>query len=127
MKYLADTDVLIDYLKGKKPLDHVYISGGLGISTISYGELLYGAYKSPDKDRALHIITAALTDLSIQIIPLHDEIMHHFAKNKIYLERSGERLDDFDLLIASTALFYSLTLLTRNLKHFHRIPQLKIK
>jgi predicted nucleic acid-binding protein len=31
-----------------------------------------------------------------------------------------------DLLIAATALAYDLTLLTRNRRHFQRIPDLKL-
>jgi tRNA(fMet)-specific endonuclease VapC len=42
------------------------------------------------------------------------------------LEKSGSRLDDFDLTIASCALAHNLTLVTNNLKHFSRIEGLKI-
>ncbi|VVA44581.1 Ribonuclease VapC10 (fragment) [Candidatus Roizmanbacteria bacterium] len=43
MKYLVDTDVLIDHLRGKKKLDPTLLKDGVGISIITYGELLYGA------------------------------------------------------------------------------------
>jgi predicted nucleic acid-binding protein len=42
------------------------------------------------------------------------------------LEKSGTRLDDFDLTIASCELAHNLTLVTNNLKHFSRIEGLKI-
>jgi predicted nucleic acid-binding protein len=45
---------------------------------------------------------------------------------KASLEKSGNRLDDFDLTIASCALAHNLTLVTNNLKHFSRIEGLKI-
>lgn len=126
MKYLTDTDVLIDHLKGKRRIDEHFVKEGLGISVISYGELLYGSYKSSSPDKTFHIITSALHDLAIAIIPLTDGSMHIFAKTKVQLEVKGVRLDDFDLLIAATALHHSLQLFTRNKKHFARIPNLKI-
>ncbi len=35
-------------------------------------------------------------------------------------------LIDADLLIAATALEHDLTLMTQNLRHFNRIPDLKL-
>jgi tRNA(fMet)-specific endonuclease VapC len=46
---------------------------------------------------------------------------------KANLEQSGTRLDDFDLILASCALAYNLTLVTNNEKHFKRIDGLKIE
>lgn len=38
----------------------------------------------------------------------------------------GNLIPDLDLLIASTALEHALVLLTRNRRHFQRIPQLRL-
>jgi predicted nucleic acid-binding protein len=35
-------------------------------------------------------------------------------------------IPDTDLLIAATALAENLTLVTRNVRHFNRIPELKL-
>ena len=43
------------------------------------------------------------------------------------LEGSGQRIDQFDLLIAATALHQQMTLVTSNLKHFERIQGLEIE
>jgi tRNA(fMet)-specific endonuclease VapC len=40
------------------------------------------------------------------------------------LSRRGQLAPDLDLLIAATAMHYDLTLLTRNVRHFARIPGL---
>jgi tRNA(fMet)-specific endonuclease VapC len=45
---------------------------------------------------------------------------------KASMEKSGMRLDDFDLIIAACALAYNLTLVTNNSKQFSRIEGLKI-
>jgi len=41
------------------------------------------------------------------------------------LRRQGQLLPDFDLLKAATALYYDLTPLTYNVRHFAHIPDLK--
>jgi tRNA(fMet)-specific endonuclease VapC len=52
--------------------------------------------------------------------------MERFAETRAYLRRRGQRIADFDLLIAATALHHDLTLLTFNLRHFERVPDLKL-
>lgn len=127
MRYLIDTDVLIDILRGKHTIEKEVVAAGIGISIINFGELIYGAYKSPDPLKALKIAESFLIDLHISIIPLGKEIMYSFAEMKAKLERSGQRLEDFDLLIAASAKVSGLTLITRNIKHFARIHGLKVK
>lgn len=124
MKYLADTDVLIDHLRGKKKLDPTLLEGGVSISIITYGELLYGAEKSANKEKAKRTVLDFIENLSIKIANLSEEIMQKYATIKTGLEKKGQKLDDFDLLIASTAMSGSLVLLTRNIKHFSRIKKL---
>lgn len=125
MKYLADTDILIDHLRGKKKLDPALLKDEVGISIITYGELLYGAEKSVNKEKTKQTVLDFIKNLPIAIIDLSEEIMQKYATVKAGLEKKGQRLDDFDLLIASTAMSDSLILLTRNIKHFSRIKELK--
>ncbi len=42
-------------------------------------------------------------------------------------EIQGQRLDDFDLVIAACALTHGLILITNNEKHFRRIEGLQIE
>jgi predicted nucleic acid-binding protein len=42
------------------------------------------------------------------------------------LRRQGKLIPDNDLLIAATALHHGLVLVTNNLHHFQRIPNLPI-
>ncbi|OGG03075.1 hypothetical protein A2W14_05210 [Candidatus Gottesmanbacteria bacterium RBG_16_37_8] len=126
MKYLLDTDVIINHIRGKKAIDKKVISEGSTISIISYGELLYGACKSKNKEKSLNLISSFLNDLSIKIINLDEKIMREYAEVKTALEKIGNRLDEFDLLIGITAKLNSLTLKTGNIKHYQRIPGLKV-
>ena len=48
-----------------------------------------------------------------------------YADIRWQLERIGKRIDHFDLLIAATALHEDLIVVTGNIDHFNRIPDLK--
>jgi len=125
MKYLADSDVLIDHIRGKKYLDPAIITEGLGMSIISLGELLSGAYKSSNAEKSLKEIDQIFS-LGVTVENLSHEIMNTYAKIRIELEKSGKKLDEFDLLIAATAIVNKLILVTRNIDHFKRIKGLKL-
>lgn len=126
MKYLADSDVLIDHIRGKKYLDPAIISEGFGISIISLGELLSGAYKSSNTEKSLKEIDQIFS-LGVTVENLNHEIMNVYAKTRVDLEKSGERLDEFDLLIGATAVVNHLILVTRNIRHFKRIKGLQLQ
>jgi len=126
MKYLLDTDVVIDHIKGKRILPGKIIETGLSISIITYGELLYGAEKSKDKDKSFRVVFSFLEELAVDIVGLDKDIMALYAQLKANLEVAGQRLDNFDLLIGVTAAKNNFSLITRNIKHFERIKGLKI-
>ena len=68
-----------------------------------------------------------LLEQSLDILITGQETAEIFGKMKSKLESNGNRLDDFDLLIASTALAHNLVLVTNNKKHFQRIEGLKLE
>jgi len=128
MSYLIDTDILIYAVKGyenvltrlKKNRD-IPVS----ISLISYAELVYGAKKSQYPER--NMITVARIRNIYPVVGLDTEIMEVFADIKAKLVKEGTRIEDMDLLIAATALYMDMTLVTNNTKHFARIEGLKIE
>lgn len=126
MKYLLDTDLVVNQLRGKTRIKESIIEKGAAVSIITFGELLYGAEKSTNKENSLAIISSFISDLQIDILGLNQEIMSVYAKTKKSLEEAGKRLDEFDLLIGATASFHSLSIATLNLRHFKRIPGLRI-
>jgi predicted nucleic acid-binding protein len=60
------------------------------------------------------------------MVPLTDPVMETFARIRADLRRGGRLISDLDLLIAATAIHHDLTLITRNVRHFERIPALSI-
>ena len=54
-------------------------------------------------------------------------IFETFGEVKASLQKKGKSIEDFDLLIGSTALYLNYTLVTNNVKHFSLIPDLRIE
>ncbi len=50
-----------------------------------------------------------------------------YAEIRVALEASGQRLDDPDLRIAAICLAHDLTLVTGNVRHFERVPGLRVE
>ena len=127
MKYLVDSDWLIDAYVGRigaaRMLDELRPQG-LVVSIISHGELLEGAFDVPDSDARLGRIYSLLNQF--ETLPLTDPIMEVFGRTRSDLRRTGRLIPDLDLLIAATAIHHDLILMTRNLRHFARIPDLRI-
>ncbi len=91
---------------------------------MTVGELYEGAFGSPDPEAELSIIRRFLQSFSI--LDLNDPIMERFATLRALLRRRGELIPDLDLLVGATAVHYDLTLLTSNVRHFRRIPDLRL-
>lgn len=125
IKYLIDTDVAVDHIRGSRYLPSEIIKKGAAISIISIAELLYGAYKSANPKKNLRNLDELL-GLGVEVKNLNIEIVDVYAQLKVDLERAGERIDEFDLLIGACAKVNALNLVTRNIKHFERIKGIKI-
>jgi tRNA(fMet)-specific endonuclease VapC len=125
--YLIDTDWLIDAITGVPAacalLDRLS-DAGLAVSVVSLGELFEGVHHSPDPKRHLAALKGFLTGYTM--LTLSEPIMEVFASIRARLRRSGLLIPDFDLLIAATAIHHERTLLTRNLRHFARLPELTL-
>lgn len=127
MNYLVDSDWVASYLKGRKEaLDLLTSLGreGLAISLISFGEIYEGIYYGPDPKS--HEAGFRNFLKWVNVLPLNRKIMQRFAHLRGELRRKGRLIGDPDILIAATALYHNLTLVTRNIKHFQRIPDLKL-
>lgn len=76
--------------------------------------------------RAQEAAFALLCQASL-ILPLTDQVVDRAATLYGDLHRQGTLLPDADLLIAATALDAQRTLVTNNLAHFQRVPNLVIE
>lgn len=127
MKYLVDSDLTADYLSGFTRAINVLdplMADGLAISLVTYGEIYEGIFSGRDPNAAERTFRRWLT--SIKVLPLSQPIMRRFARIRGDLRSQGQLIPDPDIMIAATALHLHLTLVTRNRKHFSRIPGLNL-
>ena len=127
MKYLVDTDWIIDHFNGiesvTKKLEK-YTASGICTSIISVAELYEGVYGSKDYDASLETLETFLE--GITVLSIDQEICKIFGRERNKLRKQGSIIGDCDLLIASICLRHNLILLTNNKKHFEKLGALKI-
>lgn len=125
--YLLDTNIVIFLFKGHESVTKKIKKAKLSncfISEITVVELKYGAAKSNRPNHHNEIIENFIQDVGI--IPIFD-VIDEYAQEKVRLEKEGNRIDDFDLLIGVTAVANNLTLVTNNTSHLRRIRNIKIE
>lgn len=125
--YLIDTDYVVDWLKGQQParaLLEVLAPDGLAISIITYGEVYEGIYYGTKPQEYTHGFQQFLRGANV--LPLTRRIMQRFARVRGELRRTGLIIGDPDILIVATALYHELVVVTRNIRHFERIPGLTL-
>jgi predicted nucleic acid-binding protein len=126
LKYLIDTDWIIDHLNGiesvTKKLEK-FSTFGICTSVVSVAELYEGVYGSKNSGASLDALETFLE--GITILSIDQEAYKIFGRERNKLRKQGIIIGDFDLLIASICLRYNLILLTNNKKHFEKIDSLK--
>ncbi len=129
--YLFDTDILSNLVKKRPP---PYLIERLRvipqekqyISSITIGEIVYGAFKSDQKEKHLTQLKDKLIPL-VQLIPFDEKEAFTYGEIRSILEKSGTPLNDTDLMIAATAVANNLVLITGNEKHFGIIENLQVE
>ena len=129
---IFDTTFLIDLVKGDKgaakKAEEVDTAGFFkAISVVTVHEYLRGIYYLFSHDKNLLKIKLEKAEAELirfEILPYTYEIARKAAEIDAKLARDGTSISFSDIIIAATALHYKLTLVTRNLKHFSRIPEL---
>lgn len=127
MKYVVDSDGVIDYLNGQRravALIAALVDDGFGISLLTVGKIHEGMLGSGDPKLADAAFQRLLR--TVTVVPLNREIMRRYGQIRRQLRDVGQLIGDFDIAIAATALHHDLTLVSRNLDHFRRIPELRI-
>lgn len=121
-KYLLETSTCIELLRGNKKVRQKCIEHNMlcCISVITAIELLYGAYNAPEKYREQELNKARMLIDYYTIVGI-DEIPELFSCEKIRLEKVGNVIEDFDLMIGTTGVTGNLIVVTHNIKHFNRI------
>ena len=127
MLYVLDTNTAIYYFKGmgrvaSRLLDQAPRQVGL-CAVVEY-ELLVGIEKSNSPDRRRRQLQALKS--AVTYLPFAQEEAHQAGRLRAFLERSGNAIGPYDVLIAASALARGATLVTHNFKEFSKVPDLKI-
>jgi tRNA(fMet)-specific endonuclease VapC len=128
--YLLDTNICAFYLRGKYDIDQRIDNVGWEhcyISEITMLELKMGVELSRQKDGIdrTEQLNRFLED--IRVLPINNAI-DFAAHEKIRLRLAGTPCNDnFDLLIACTAIANGMICVTDNTKDFHRFENIQLE
>ncbi len=129
--YLLDTDILSNLMKrapastlvarlARVPPEDQFTS------SVTLGELLYGAHRSSRTAALLERIEETLLP-ELPILPFDAAAARRYGELRAELERRGTRIGDADTRVASIALSRGLTVVTGNERHFQQVPGLEIE
>lgn len=110
---LADTSVFIAEETGRT-LDAESLPGELAVSIITIGELRAGVLAADAVDvrnRRLATLTAAL---QLEPVPVDDMVAAEWARLRVLLRDSGQRMPVNDSWIAATAMALDVPVVTQN-------------
>lgn len=130
MALLFDTDAISELLRPRPNPSYLRWVQTLPredqfTSAICVGELFKGAFRSKSRERHLTNIENRVLP-AVTVLPYDVATARVFGKLRAHLEANGEILPDADIQIAATAVHHGLELVTGNIRHFQRIPGLRL-
>lgn len=128
MTHLLDTNVCIEVMRGNTSLQEAFAAhhpDDLGVSMITVFELYSGAAlcRQPEKERKKveHLLDP------LHILPFDLVPSRRAAELRAFLQRRGDLIGPYDLLIAGHALAMDVTLVTHNTAEFGRVPKMRLE
>jgi len=125
LKYMLDTNIIIYTIKNRpaqiRKLFNQH-SNQICISSITLGELIFGAEHSQQVERNLTDIEAMVARLAV--LPFDNKAAYHFGQLRADLYKKDLPIGPYDMMIAGHARTAGLILITNNLKEFIRVPGL---
>lgn len=126
LRYMLDTNLCIRVLRDKPAGLRQRFNAeadGLCISTIVLTELFHGAAKSArPTDNRLEVERFAAR---LDVLPFDFEAAAHAGDIRAALEREGNPIGGYDVLIAGHARSRGLVVVTGNLREFNRVDGLR--
>lgn len=127
---VLDTDLLIGLLRSNeeainkiKEIEQQNIN--ISTTTITSYELFKGAYISSSSSKNLLQISKLLSN--IRIFDFDLEASNISAKIYSHLKKRGSFTSTMDQMIAAIVISNDKTLVTRNIKHYKEIPNLRLE
>jgi len=102
------------------------VPGPIYTTAVNWAEICYGLARHPSgsrlRERYRRLILPAL-----EILDFDATCAEFYGPLRSELEARGERLAEADLMVASIALRHRLPLASGNVRHFRRVPGLKLE
>ena len=122
---VLDTDHCVAILRGKlDPRTRIAAGETLAVTAVTVAELTHGAHRSARAADNLMRVDALLA--AVNVLDFDEASARLFGALKARLETTGQPIDDIDLQIACVALRHESELVTHNVKHFSRVPGLRL-
>ena len=125
LKYLLDTNIVIYTMKNRPEAVRKQFKkheGQMAISSVTLGELVFGAENSQHVDRNLEDIEEFAARL--EVLTFDNKAAYHFGQIRSELYKSGRPIGPYDMMIAGHARSAGLVLVTNNMKEFKRVKGL---
>jgi len=128
-----DTNVAIALLNGRPPQVRTHFDAArdaaipIGLSSIAYHELMYGAAVSTRRRANEEKIALFIASGRIALLPFDEADAGEAADIRAYLRRQGTPIGPYDVLIAAQARRAGTMLVTANIGEFARVPGLQIR
>lgn len=128
LRFLLDTDACVAYLEGSDPkLRDRWLRTppeDVALCSVVRAELSHGAWGSDDPLGTLARVNRFCE--AFRSLPFDDRAAGLYGEIVAALERRGRPIGTCDAMIAGIALADDLTVVTRNLRHFRRVPDLRV-
>ena len=128
LAYMLDTNICIHVMKTYPPeVRETFnaLAEQLCISSITLGELHYGAEKSARRAENLTAIEHFVARLDI--LPFGRKAAAHYGQIRAELERAGTPCGPHDMQIGAHARSEGLVVVTNNIREFARMPGLRVE
>ena len=132
MSYLLDTNVCIALINGTSPkvrarsAQAVRRGAALATSSIVAHELWYGVAKSGRVAENANRL-AAFWERAVAVLDYSAKDAQAAGEIRAELERQGQRIGEYDTLIAGQAFSRNLILVTANTREFGRVKGLSLE
>lgn len=128
-RYLLDTHICICIQRQRPPAVLARFRklkpGEAVISVITWGELLYSAAKSRQRDKVRALLDEWVT--LVPVMPLPETAGKAYGAIRAALEAKGEPIGNNDLWIAAHAKAAGQIVVTNNEREFKRVPGLQVR
>jgi tRNA(fMet)-specific endonuclease VapC len=128
LQYMLDTNICIHVIRNYPPelrqrFDR--LAEELCMSSITLGELHYGAEKSTRRDENLPAIEQFTARL--EVLAFAEKATAHYGQIRAQLERVGRPAGAYDMMIGGHARSEGLVLVTNNLREFEPMDGLRVE